>query len=353
MKKISLILVIMVVLSSFVFSVNASDDNVYDIPKAVKAPTIDGVMGENEWKNALRYSMSPDERLYRTGPFTHIPESGTFTEAAFYYMWDEKCFYYIAVIDDPTSTDVVPEYGDFQSYYTTDGVHFQFYAADNDTAGNAFKLPHSVWVGAVPRTSENKASTYFEWGISAEATDITDAQWGATVAAKMTGDSAYVIEGAIPWKIFEKSTENGWTGDINGKAGQSMKMETMIWEVDGSSAEKRYTSTLWRAPSQCDIFVLSGDKKAGGSDAPADTTAAVTTAATPTDTTAAVTTAATPTNTTVADATTPAPDTNNAPTDVPATPTGDMNVMFTLIVVAVLLTSAICVIKQTKKGNGR
>jgi len=330
MKKLSIFLAVMFLLSSFALTVSAAES--FDIPKAAAAPTIDGVMNADEWKGALKYTMSSKEREFNYNQ----PEEGTFTESAIYWMWDDKNLYFFATIDDPTASGSVAS--DASSAYSVDGLHFQMYGGES--GNNQYKLPYSTWLIFVPRTNADRAGAYVENGFGyPENVDLTDDQYGCKVAGKMTSDSAYVIEAAIPWGIFEGIIGNGWEANFTGKAGQNVRIESIIWEVEGTARAKRFVAGVFRNGSEADVFTLS-DKTAGGAATPTETTAAATTtAATPTETTAANVT-------TVVDATTPAPDTN-PPTDDPAATTVDAFIV-TSAVLALAACGGIAVSKKRK-----
>jgi len=260
MKKFSLFLLVLMIMSSFVVSIEAAEFQpmTYNIPKTATPPTIDGVMNADEWKGALCYSMSSE-----TVDFDYsTPTPGTFTEAAFYFMWDDNNFYWAAVVDDPTVATSIPSFGALRDYYKTDGVHIQLYATDNEKTSSSYNLPDSIWIGAVPQTKSNKPSMYVEWGLG-EDTEIANKMYGGAVGATMTSDSAYVIEIQVPWKIFKRCEDNGWSSDISGIAGQSMKIEPIIWEVEGSGTAKRFVAGKFRIPAITDIFVLSEDSVGG------------------------------------------------------------------------------------------
>lgn len=95
MKKIFVTLVMLVLMICCFAAMDAFADNTidaYSIPKATKAPSIDGQLSEGEWDGALRVWAGPDSFNWVVNDYAADDDGNPAIQegSAFYIMWDNE-----------------------------------------------------------------------------------------------------------------------------------------------------------------------------------------------------------------------------------------------------------------------
>lgn len=255
MKKIlSLAVSALLLLSLFGAAAFAYDPVSYDIPKAVTAPVIDGAMGDGEWDNALVVEMMPLADLNYVVDSNNALGEGT----AFRFMWDESNLYYLISVADTSVPDSAPPYGD--ALNSGDGVQFGVFGP---TGGDAGVGESHLFFTMHPKTDNGSPDLYEHFNIVDQIANDTH---GAKIASTFQNDSAYTVEGYIPWSVFATIYKNGFTDEIKGVSGQQLRISCVVMELNGSD-QSLITKGGWFNFDETDIYTLT-DAPAGFIPAP-------------------------------------------------------------------------------------
>lgn len=183
---------------------------VLEVPRAVTAPTIDGVLTANEWDNAMAFEVIwPD---VNTAPkqadlwYGAAPASATDFSATWYLKWDVNNFYIAVSVYDPTLTFTATYPG---PYNAQDAVQFEFNLnetvtpyLDGTSAIYDFSADTADGVGGVASRNQNQSGNFSAAQlalISVKSTLLTD---------------GYIIEAAMPWSVVDH-TGTGYVPAVN------------------------------------------------------------------------------------------------------------------------------------------
>ncbi len=326
MKKIISLAAAGIMLGSLLaVSAFAYDPVNYEIPKAVTAPTIDGAFGDGEWDNALEIDMAASKINFVVEANPSLGEGSKYR-----FMWDDTALYYICVVDDGSVPEIVPAYGD--ALNSGDGVQFGIFGptggAAGDGTGHLFFTEH-------PKTDNGQPDCYEHFNI---VDQIANDTYGAKIASTFQTDSAYTVEGSIPWSVFATIYANGFSDEIKGVTGQVLRISCVIMDANGGEQSLAHNGG-WFNFDETDIYTLV-DTPAGFVP-PAETAAPETEAPAPAPAeTAAPAPAAEPAPAPVAE--TAAPVAAAAPAAAaPAAQTGDVAAIAVLAAVAAIGTAVV------------
>ena len=124
MKKIFPALILAAALtfsSAIVTGAAATENEERSIPKAAVAPTIDGVITDDEWDNALAIKVNADTTNAVAGSLDTCPD------ATYYWMWDDAGIYFFGDVKDETEKQL--DY-DIMCYVAI-GIAIQQYPAES------------------------------------------------------------------------------------------------------------------------------------------------------------------------------------------------------------------------------
>jgi hypothetical protein len=248
MKKIlATLIVITLVISTFALTTLAARDAAYtpvtrDVPKALSAPTIDGTINTDEWANALAVDMSGDKLYW-------VADTGfTVGASTYYFMWDDKNFYFAANVADTSVPNATPKYGD--ALNSGDGTQLGIFGVDGKTAGQG---TDHLFFTFHPKTDTGSPDIYEHFNIIKQ---IANAEYGATIASVMNG-SSYTLEATIPWTVFATIYSNGFVNEIKGVEGQKMLISPCVMDLNQDGGQSLGTATGWFDAATTDTFVLA------------------------------------------------------------------------------------------------
>ena len=328
MKKIICFAVAAVMIGALLaVSAFAYDPVNYEIPKAITPPTIDGAFGDGEWDNALEIDMSLASINFVVEANPSLGDGSKYR-----FMWDDSALYYICVVDDGSVPDIVPTYGD--ALNSGDGVQFGIFGPTGgpggDGSGHLFFTEH-------PKTDNGQPDCYEHFSI---VDQIANDTYGAKIASTFQSDSAYTVEGLIPWSVFATIHSNGFNDEIKGVAGQILRISCVIMDANGGDQSLAHNGG-WFNFDETDIYTLV-DTPAGYVP-PVETAAPETEAPAPAPAETAAPApapAAEPAPAPVAETAAPAPAAAPAAA-APAAQTGDMAAIAVLAAVAAAGTALI------------
>ena len=241
MKKfLALIFTLAFLASSLAMTTFAYTGVSLDVPKATKAPTIDGVMDPEEWAGALTIDMSMSKLLVNAGTDVKMGDSKS------YFMWDDTNLYFLADVKDLTAPDTAPAMG--AALNVGDGFQLGIFSTEKGAAGQGGT---HLFVTAHPKTLEGTPDMYEHFNIIGQLTGTL----GAKIASKMV-DNSYVVECSVPWTIFAQIYTNGFAAEIKGVTGQQMLVSNVIMEMNGAE-QGLLTNTGWFTPDEIDTYTLS------------------------------------------------------------------------------------------------
>ncbi len=231
MKRFLPLLLAALCTASFSTPVGAdSTENVqYYIPKATAAPTIDGVVTEDEWNNALKLRLGEENTERLMGLVEVCPEADC------YWLWDEAGIYFYGDVRDTTVSDIVHEPGK-GSYNSGDGLQFCIYP-DTTVIGEA---PGNMYFFSLVVNTQGEASVgdHFTYGKVHTGADVP-----SVVAACTQNGASYTIEAFFPASVFAKSTT-----PIPMEANTTFAMTHVIMETNGTSQALLIDSAWFYAP---------------------------------------------------------------------------------------------------------
>ncbi len=235
----------------------------YNIPKAVKAPVLDGIVSSGEWDNALKVVMDASK-----GNIPTANEPSFFTPgSSFNYMWADDGLYFYADIKDNTAPGTAPEYG--AALNSGDGIQIGIHTAEDSADGGSGQ---HLFFTFHPKTSNGDPDIFEHFAINGNVNGT------CKIAVKFEGNS-FLIEGFIPFSTFDKITPA-----IEFKTGAKLYIQCVIMDdVDGTQAI--YTDGWWFNGEKNAVYTLT-DTQAGAIETIAETTTAeAETAETKTETT--------------------------------------------------------------------
>lgn len=254
-------------LSLFTFNVSAAD---LSIPKALTAPTIDGKINADEWKDALSVDMN---QTLLNWVASVNPSTGA---SKFYFMWDANNLYYAADVKDTTVSSLVPAFG--AALNVGDGTQLSIYGKDATTSPAPMDGSELLFFSVHPKTDSGAPDVYEHFNTINQIPE-------AKIASVFSG-AAYTLECAIPFSTLAKVYGNGFINEIKGIVGQQWKMDLIIMDADDAGGQSLGTNASWFDPTTSNTYTLA-DTGAGINPAPAETAAPA-----GTDTTAPATTPA-------------------------------------------------------------
>ena len=213
-----------------------------NIPKTATAPTIDGTKDGTEWNNALEVDISKDKMMYGLDKEDKNSKLG---DSKIYFMWDDAGLYYLADVTDGSKPASAPAFGG--PLNSGDGIQLNVYASGTS---EYLEGTQTMFFSMHPKTSNGQADSYEHFTIKGQ---LEGAQQKATFGSDGT---SYVLEGMIPWSVFIKAKVNGYQGNFNGEAGQSIWMMLVIMDMNGSQ-QYLLSDTQWATPSQTNEYVLA------------------------------------------------------------------------------------------------
>ena len=209
----------------------------YDIPKASKAPTIDGKFDADEWKGALEIKLDNTNTTEKTGS-SAVCQGGIFR-----YLWDEKGLYVSMEINDSVLCDRKNEAGK-GDYNNLDGAQIACYIDPNCIGGEVGKL---FFFSLCPEASDGKAyiGEHFIYGNGEHGKDVTD----AAIASSKT-ETGYIIECRIDAAAFAK-------GNIEIKKGTTLILANIILDNDNTT-QGLFVDTAWFDAANTNNYTLVG-----------------------------------------------------------------------------------------------
>jgi hypothetical protein len=255
MKRIlSLAVTALLLLSLLGAAAFAYDPVKYDIPKAVTPPVVDGAAGDGEWDNALAVEMMPLADLNYVADANNALGEGS----VFRFMWDESNLYFLISVADKSVPDSAPPYGD--ALNSGDGVQFGVFGP---TGGEAGVGETHLFFTMHPKTDNGSPDIYEHFNI---VDQIANETHGAKIASTFQNDSAYTVEGYIPWSVFATVYKNGFTDEIKGVSGQQLRISCVVMEMNGGE-QSLITKGGWFDFDETDTYTLT-DAPAGFVPAP-------------------------------------------------------------------------------------
>ncbi|MGN1408896.1 MAG: sugar-binding protein [Eubacteriales bacterium] len=250
MKKIFTALILaaaLTVSSAVVTGAAATENEERSIPKAAVAPTIDGVITEDEWANALAIKVNADTTNAVAGSLDTCPD------ATYYWMWDDAGIYFFGDVKDETENGAVHTYGE-GSYNSGDGIQFCIYPDTTMTGSTAFTL--YFWSLVVCADGEVGVGEHFTFGTGSQGFDVPEVK----AACTKTGNS-YTIEAFLPAEVWTDSIP-----PLEIAEGTTFSMANVLMEHDGIT-QSLMSDTAWFDGANSNKYTLTNDV-AGHVDAP-------------------------------------------------------------------------------------
>ncbi len=228
-------------------SAAATKNERFDIPYAVNAPTIDGVIEDGEWENALERVLTPNnvDEPTNTGFKT---EGGTFL-----WMWDDTGVYLAATIKDTTPMSSYHRAGQ-GSYNAKDGVQVCIYP-NGELSGSTVKT--LLFYSFCPYADNGSAvmGEHFCYGTGSAGADIPANE--GKIAAKYSKTS-YVIEVFLSKESLTKTTPA-----MKFAAGTTFALANIILDDQDGSKTAIFTDTAWFSGVESNKYTLNADLTAG------------------------------------------------------------------------------------------
>lgn len=258
-KALSLIVIAVMLTTLFALSVSAAPVN-YSIPKATTAPTIDGKISADEYKDALVVELKKGD----TNLFVPAGSIDTFGGAKFQFMWGDAGIYFVAEVADTTAPASAPAAGT-GSYNSGDGIQFNIYTATTIAGSN---VGDCLFFSYHPKTAEGTPAVgeHFVYGTGGAGGEVPEAK----VASVMNGN-AYTIEGLIPKEAFAKLT-----APITLGSGSIIYMNDVVMEMDDAGTQSLIIDNEWFDGAKANVYTLvdtaAGPSAAAPTEASPDTT---------------------------------------------------------------------------------
>lgn len=259
MKKIFVTLVMLVLMICCFAAMDAFADNTidaYSIPKATKAPSIDGQLSEGEWDGALRVWAGPDSFNWVVNDYAADDDGNPAIQegSAFYIMWDNEAIYFaVRIIDkyypskQPASTDPLN---------TGEGIQLAFYAPTCTDSGNG-DGNNVMFYDFSPFTSDNAdtCAAYEHFHFQRNVSELF------TMASEYDANeyTGYTMEWKMTWDIFQQCHDHGFGGEYTPHKGTEMKLALVILDMDQDDGQYYgYCSAEWcNTNDGTDIFTLT------------------------------------------------------------------------------------------------
>ena len=209
----------------------------YEIPKAAKAPVIDGKFDADEWKGALEVKLDNTNTV-------DIMTSGLVCQGGtFRYLWDEKGLYVSVEVNDSVicTRKNVAGSGD---YNNLDGAQIAVYIDPNCAGAVANQL---FFFSFCPEADDGKAyiGEHFVYGDTEHGKDVPD----AAIASTKT-ETGYIIECRIDAAAFAK-------GNIEMKKGTTLILANIILDNDNNK-QGLFVDTAWFNAPNTNKYTLIG-----------------------------------------------------------------------------------------------
>ncbi len=201
------------------------------IPRAATAPTIDGVITDDEWNNALAIELNDDntENQYWS--------SNTCPNSTFYFMWSEEGLYFFGDVADETDSAIKWHEG-AGHYNSGDGIQLCIYPNIEDIGNDFGKL--YCWTLVVANTGKAEVGEHFVYGAGDEiGLDVEE-----VVAACTKTETAYTFEAFFPATLFTKSET-----PLNFKTGTTFALTNFIMEMNRWDQSLFIDSAFFHAPA--------------------------------------------------------------------------------------------------------
>lgn len=230
-RVLSLVLCVMFVLSSMVFTVSAEEEvktaKNYDVPKAAAPITVDGIIDADEWKNSLEIDVKADlVRWMQLGENTL--QGGTIR-----MIWDEENLYLAMDIKDPVKGKST----------NRDGIEFLLYnsATDEYGAGAKFDIKADYYgTGKVYVYEDNEDTS-----TTRPAMGQLNENHGVVAASSdyysVENPEGYTIEMQMPWTFFAKLVTFGAIANVyEGKADTKIYAQINVWDEGSEGGQDWY-----------------------------------------------------------------------------------------------------------------
>ena len=210
----------------------------YEIPKASKAPVIDGKFDADEWKGALEIKLDNTNTVDAMPNGVLVCQGGTFR-----YFWDESGLYVSMEINDstPVADKFVAGNG---SYNGKDGTQIAVYIDPECVNGEVGKM---FFFSLCPEANDGKAyiGEHFIYGNGSAGADVPD----AAIASTKT-ETGYIIECRIDAAAFAK-------GNIEIKKGTTLILANIILDIDNDK-QALFVDTAWFNAPNTNNYTLVG-----------------------------------------------------------------------------------------------
>ena len=262
---------------------------VFDLPKFVRPPNLDGVREPEEWAGALELETSVSQVLLDGEEFGWRDIGAQYSEisanqlqqsdgedaavarpdadlsATIWHAWDDEAFYYIAEVRD-NSHDVDSGPGQEPNYWwTRDGLSLYVDLGNSREEGICCRAPYDA-LNIVNFTADQQdaSAETITWERIIDGNrnptqdpDLIDGmEYGYRFAGDEFGGQAdYVIEGRIPWSVLQQfnldrqpveNTRFGFSWillDPDGNDGYGGQLQSWGWAPDpGAYSTWRFTS---------------------------------------------------------------------------------------------------------------
>lgn len=253
-KALSLVLFAVMLVSIFAMSATAAPVN-YSVPKATTAPTIDGTISADEWKDAVVLEMKKGD----TNLFLGTGTLDTFGGAKFSYMWGDAGIYFLAEVADTTAAASAPASGT-GSYNNGDGIQFNIYTS-TELAGAT--VGDTLFFSYNPKTADGVAEVgeHFVYGDGGTGGNVPEAK----IAVVYNG-TAYTMEGLIPKEAFAKLN-----APITLGSGSVIHMNSVVMEMDDAGNQSLIIDNEWFNGALASVYTLVDTAAGPSAEAPTET----------------------------------------------------------------------------------
>lgn len=225
-RVLSLVLCVMFVLSSMVFTVSTSAKTAtnYNVPKAVSPVTVDGVINPEEWKNALEIDVATDLTRWMKGG------SNTLEGGTIHMMWDDEYLYMAFDIEDTSK-------GKGQNL---DGIELLIMNSAEDAYGVCAKIDFKVdRYGAgktyIYESHEAMQGNLGSYGVIDPSTTMPTVCSDFYTAETTNG---YTIETSLPWTLFADFVQRKvLTTSYTGEVGTQIYAQINVWDEDANGGQ--------------------------------------------------------------------------------------------------------------------
>lgn len=209
----------------------------HEIPKASKAPTIDGKFDADEWKGALEIKLDNTNTVEMFG-------SGSACQGGiFRYFWDESGLYVSMEITDAVASTTKCEAGS-GNYNNYDGTQLTIYVDPTCSDAVAGQL---YFFSLCPEASDGKAyiGEHFMYSDGNSGKDVPE----AAIASSKT-ETGYIIECRIDSAAFAK-------GNIEIKKGTTLTIGNVILD-NNNEKQSLFIDTAWFNAENSNTYDLVG-----------------------------------------------------------------------------------------------